>query len=57
MLCRMIQKFTFSIYQDIVGYDGGKKIKDRKRHIIVDTLGLIHANEMHSAATHDSKFC
>jgi putative transposase len=24
-----------------VGYDGGKKIKGRKRHIVVDTLGLM----------------
>lgn len=23
------------------GFDGGKKIKGRKRHIIVDTLGLV----------------
>lgn len=26
-----------------VGYDGGKKVKGRKRHIIVDTLGLLLA--------------
>lgn len=26
-----------------VGYDGGKKIKGRKRHIVVDTLGLLVA--------------
>ena len=25
------------------GYDGGKKIKGRKRHIVVDTLGLLVA--------------
>jgi len=24
-----------------VGYDGGKKIKGRKRHILVDTLGIV----------------
>lgn len=24
-----------------VGFDGGKKIKRRKRHLIVDTLGLV----------------
>jgi putative transposase len=24
-----------------VGYDGGKKVKGRKRHIVVDTLGLL----------------
>src|SRR6202795_2343839 len=27
----------------VVGYDGGKKIKGRKRHIVVDTLGLLLA--------------
>ena len=27
--------------QGEVGYDGGKKVKGRKRHIVVDTLGLI----------------
>lgn len=26
-----------------VGYDGGKKIKGRKRHVVVDTLGLLLA--------------
>jgi putative transposase len=26
-----------------VGYDGGKKIKGRKRHIVVDTLGILIA--------------
>jgi hypothetical protein len=34
---------TINVYQDNVGFDGGKKIKGRKRHIIVDTLGLILA--------------
>ena len=28
---------------DPVGYDAGKKIKGKKRHIGVDTLGLMHA--------------
>lgn len=37
------------------GYDGGKKIKGRKRHIIVDTMGLILVVVVHSATTHDSK--
>ncbi len=27
----------------VVGYDGGKKIKGRKRHVVVDTLGLLMA--------------
>ncbi len=37
------------------GMDGGKKIKGRKRHIVVDTLGnLIHVI-VHAANTHDTK--
>lgn len=34
-----------------VGFDGGKKIKGRKRHILVDTLGLIIAVGVTSADT------
>ncbi len=46
---------TINVCQDNIGYDGGKKIKGRKRHIIVDTLGLILAIVVHSATEHDSK--
>lgn len=28
-------------YGGVCGYDAGKKIKDRKRHLLVDTLGLM----------------
>lgn len=35
------------------GYDGGKKITGRKRHIAVDTLGLILAVVIHSAGVQD----
>jgi putative transposase len=42
-----------------VGYDGGKKIKGRKRHIVVDTLGLLLAVTVTAAnlddGTHASK--
>ena len=38
-----------------VGFDGGKKIKGRKRHIITDTQGLLLAVKVHSAQPHDSK--
>ena len=31
------------------GYDAGKKIMGRKRHILVDTLGLILAVVVHRA--------
>jgi putative transposase len=35
------------------GYDGGKKITGRKRHLVVDTLGLILAVVVHSAGEQD----
>jgi putative transposase len=35
------------------GYDAGKKINGRKRHIVVDTLGLILAVVVHSASIQD----
>ena len=35
------------------GYDAGKKIKGRKRHILVDTLGLVLAVVVHAANIQD----
>jgi putative transposase len=35
------------------GYDGGKRLKGRKRHIVVDTLGLLLAVTVTSAAADD----
>jgi len=35
------------------GYDGGKKITGRKRHIAVDTLGLVLVAVVHSASYQD----
>ncbi len=35
------------------GFDGGKKINGRKRHIAVDTLGLLLCAVVHSAAIQD----
>ena len=35
------------------GYDGGKKIKGRKRHLLVDTLGLLMAIVITSAGLDD----
>jgi putative transposase len=35
------------------GYDGGKQIKGRKRHIVVDTLGLLLAVTVTTAAADD----
>jgi len=37
-----------------VGYDGGKKNKGRKRHIVMDTLGLVMIIVIHAANIHDS---
>lgn len=37
------------------GYDGGKKIKGRKRHILVDSMGMILGAVVHCATDHDSK--
>ncbi len=46
---------TANVCQGEIGYDGGKKIKGRKRHIVVDTLGLLLTIVVHSATPHDSK--
>jgi transposase len=37
----------------IAGYDAGKKIKGRKRHMVVDTLGLMVGLVVHSADIQD----
>lgn len=36
------------------GYDGGKKVNGRKRHILVDTLGLVIVAFSHAANLADS---
>ena len=35
------------------GYDAGKKVKGRKRHLVVDTLGLLLAVVVHTANLQD----
>lgn len=35
------------------GFDGGKKVKGRKRHLLVDTLGLLVALKVHAADISD----
>jgi putative transposase len=35
------------------GYDGGKKVKGRKRHLLVDTQGLVLTVRVHSANAQD----
>jgi transposase len=37
------------------GFDGGKKVKGRKRHLIVDALGLVLVVVVSAANVHDSK--
>jgi putative transposase len=37
------------------GFDGGKKIKGRKRHIVVDTIGCVIQVVVHAANVHDGK--
>ena len=37
-----------------IGYDGGKKVKGRKRHILTDTQGRIISFEIKEANIHDS---
>lgn len=39
-----------------VGYDGGKKVKGRKRHVVVDTLGLLLAVAVTAANCDDGTF-
>ena len=35
------------------GYDGGKKVKGRKRHLLVDTEGFVLRAKVHSAKVMD----
>ena len=47
------QSVKVSNHGGMRGYDAGKKIMGRKRHILVDTLGLILHVVVHSAAVQD----
>jgi|TARA_B100001971_G_C18097982_1_gene487217 putative transposase len=40
---------------EFVGYDGGKKVNGRKRHIVVDILGNLLSVLVDSARIHDTK--
>jgi putative transposase len=37
------------------GYDGGKKVKGRKRHLLVDTEGLVLKAKVHVANVVDQE--
>jgi putative transposase len=39
--------------REMVGYDAGKRVKGRKRHLVTDTLGLVLRIEVHSAGVQD----
>jgi transposase len=39
--------------REMVGYDAGKRIKGRKRHLVTDTLGLMLRIEVHAASVQD----
>ncbi|GAA0897585.1 hypothetical protein GCM10009559_58440 [Pseudonocardia zijingensis] len=36
-----------------IGYDAGKRVRGRKRHLLVDTLGLLLVGIVHSASMQD----
>jgi putative transposase len=38
------------------GYDGGKKVRGRKRHLLVDTEGLVLKVKIHSAKSTAQRF-
>lgn len=40
---------------DESGFDGGKKVKGRKHHIVIDTTGCVLAVTVHAANVHDSQ--
>jgi putative transposase len=44
---------TTGVGGDERGYDGGKKVKGRKRHLLVDTQGLVLKARVHSAKVQD----
>ncbi len=47
------QSVKIAAQKGIRGYDAGKKIGGRKRHMLVDTMGNILLLDVHSAATQD----
>lgn len=51
---RSVKKTSHHVDSDR-GIDGNKKVKGRKEHIVVDTLGLPMAVAVHEANLHDCK--
>lgn len=46
---------TTGVGGDERGYDGGKKVKGRKRHLLVDTEGFVLKAKVHSAKVMDAQ--
>src|SRR5215216_4897249 len=44
---------TSGVGGEACGYDGGKKVRGRKRHLLVDTQGLVLKAKVHSAKVPD----
>jgi hypothetical protein len=44
---------TTAVGGEARGYDGGKKVYGRKRHLLVDTEGLVLKAKVHSAKVPD----
>jgi putative transposase len=44
---------TTGVGGEVRGYDGGKKVRGRKRHLLVDTEGLVLEAKVHSAKVPD----
>ena len=47
------QSVKSASHSGVRGYDAGKRINGRKRHILVDTLGLILLSKVHEASIQD----
>lgn len=47
------QSVKTALAQECVGYDAGKKVKGRKRHLLVDTQGLVISVKVTSASMTD----
>ena len=51
--CLDAQSVKASEYSDSRGFDGGKLVRERKRHLLVDTLGLVLAITVTTACVQD----
>ncbi len=49
------QSVKTTIMGGLRGFDGHKRVKGRKRHIVVDTMGLLMAVVVYAANAHESK--